>query len=816
MHSLIERRNDFRMKTDGVVELPIPLLAAARQELANKQFRRALERLAKAHESVPEDPELCAVEGLALAEGQYFEELAQWCSSCPKNATDFAEYWSAVGQWFVHQKNYVSALGSLLRAVELDPTSLDDYQRIGFCFAMLGDSDNKNVALDRQHRLAVIQAQSRLLREGDHDRARLGELSRLLLEVGRPLESLQWKKLLNPDSSLAATIDRQRQALVRRADLPELARVYARLQFKVDQIPPPDLAKLDKVVPSGAPVRQDRSTSPISLNPLKEISSQCGFEFEYFNGSTRSNRRPLIHESLGGGIAVLDYDRDGAPDCYLAQGGVGANAGKLIPQTEGQAGRRRTNELHRNVSGQFERVLGTPDADVFQYSIGVTAGDLNQDGFADLVVGNLGSIRIMINQGDGTFREREWSHGGGPSLIPASLGIADLTQDGLPELIVVNYLDDDSAFIRRENENLSPLRYQAAKDRYYQSLPDGTLVAYELELPGQSPAASLGLVVGNLDESNDLEVYVSNDMHPNRLWKWMPRAEASGKQKPHVVHGGWTEIGIGRGVGLDSAGRVNAGMGIAAADFNGDQKIDLHVTNFTEESSNLYIQQTEGQFVYRAPRIGLTSLTYPMLGFGTQPIDVNQDGWMDLAILNGHIEDFSQDGSPYRLPPQLLIAGDGRFTPAGMDTEPKIKNGDDYWQRPALGRSLATLDWNRDGQVDLIAGHLDASYALLENNTEVEANAWMQVELVGVQCERDAIGTTVVVQTDMGQWTQQNIAGDGYLSNNETLLGFGLGRSREIEKVTVHWPSGNEQVFHSLDLNRRYHVIEGIDLDPQF
>lgn len=242
-------------------------------------------------------------------------------------------------------------------------------------------------------------------------------------------------------------------------------------------------------------------------------------------------------------------------------------------------------------------------------------------------------------------------------------------------------------------------------------------------------------------------------------------------------------------------------MGVASGDFNRDGTLDLHVTNFHNESVNLFIQNQFGFFSDRAQNFGLTEPSMPVLGFGTQAGDFDNDGWLDLAVLNGHVYDATNVGIPFRMQAQLL-----RGDRSGFKLEQPETNGE-YWQQKQLGRSLAIWDFNRDGRMDLVANHLDQPVAVLQNNSETQN--WLQLRIVGSDSERDAIGTEVTITAGPESWTAQRIAGDGYMVSNEPILHYGIGKIESLDLITVHWPSGAVQSFENTPSNARYLVVEG-------
>ena len=249
-----------------------------------------------------------------------------------------------------------------------------------------------------------------------------------------------------------------------------------------------------------------------------------------------------------------------------------------------------------------------------------------------------------------------------------------------------------------------------------------------------------------------------------------------------------------------------AGMGIATGDFDRDGLLDMHVTNFLKESVNLYLQTLPGAFTDQATRFGLYDDSVGVLGFGTQAADFDNDGWLDLAVVNGHVFGDEDDATPFRMKPQLFRGSKKGFALQSSETA-----GEPFTEE-TLGRCLVTLDWNRDGQMDLVANHLDRPVSLWQNDSEQTNQAkpsWLQIELVGTVSERDAIGTRVRVTSGADTWTGYRTAGDGYMCTNEAVLHFGLGTSKQVQAIEVTWPTGQQQVFAGVPVNSRLSIIEG-------
>jgi len=261
------------------------------------------------------------------------------------------------------------------------------------------------------------------------------------------------------------------------------------------------------------------------------------------------------------------------------------------------------------------------------------------------------------------------------------------------------------------------------------------------------------------------------------------------------------------GVAFSEDGRVQASMGVAIDDADGDQLLDLIVTNFYNEGTAFYRQTSPRQFEDARRRFGLREPSLFQLGFGAQFLDADLDGRPDLVVANGHIEDFSDRGVPYRMRPQFFRNRDGT-----VFDELHSDSVGPFFGRELLGRGLARLDWNGDGKEDFAISHLDGPAALLTNVTQ-PAGHFLALRLVGTRCARDAIGTSVSCAAGGRVVTRQLTAGDGYMASNERQLVFGLGEADRVERLTIHWPSGREEIYNDLPADRHYLAIEGRPLN---
>jgi hypothetical protein len=521
-----------------------------------------------------------------------------------------------------------------------------------------------------------------------------------------------------------------------------------------------------------------------------------GIEFIYFDSSEPRTAGKRIFESIGGGVAVLDYDVDGWPDLHVTQ---------RCPWPPDAAPDPPVDALFRNVSGlRFREAAGSAALVEPGYSQGASVGDYNSDGFPDLYVANIGANRFFVNNGDGTFTDASAETMTAGDDWSTSCVLADLNGDALADLYVVNYLTGGDVFERvciapdGEATVCPPNSFPAAPDRVYLNRGDGGFDDISKDAGVDAAyGRGLGVVAADLEESGRLSLFVANDQDPNFLY--VNQAGRSGEIPLFADQALW------RGVALSGDGRAQACMGIAAGDATGDGRLDLFVTNFTEEPNTLYVGMEDGLFADGTQQAGLVAPSLPMLGFGTQFIDGELDGRVDLIVANGHIDDRSRNGELYRMPPQYFRnLGGGEFSEVASDSLGPFFSG------RSLGRGMARCDWNGDGLEDVAISHLDAPLALLNNSTAVSGHC-VAIRLIGTASERDAIGARVTVRCGDLTLVRQLTAGDGFQASNERQLVFGLGDHGRVDVLTIRWPSGLQQEWFDLEADRRCLFVEGRD-----
>jgi hypothetical protein len=459
--------------------------------------------------------------------------------------------------------------------------------------------------------------------------------------------------------------------------------------------------------------------------------------------------------------------------------------------------------LYRNEAGRgFQEV--TPQAAIHEdrFSQGVATGDIDNDGFPDLLIANLGQNRLLRNNGDGTFTDVTSSSGLTATGWSTSVAIADLNRDGDPDLFSVRYAGGPEITRRVCRDPTGklgvcrPTLFPAEADIVAISSGDGryTELCQEagLDLPD---GRGFGLVVADFNGDRRLDVFIANDQTANYLLI----QEDAGRGKLR-----FSDEAITSGVAFDRDGYPQACMGVASGDTNDDGRPDLFVTNFADESDTLYVSQPHGGYLDMTRQARLRDPSFHPLGFGTQFLDADLDGRLDLLVLNGHIHGSADAGkSPAMLPQLYRGLAKGRFAEV-LSEDPK-----DFFNVPRIGRGLCVLDWNRDGRTDFAGSFLDGK-AVLGTNRSSTSGHWLAMEFVGVQSNRDGIGTRVRLEfSDGTERFWQLTAGDGFAAANERRLQLGLGPHSCVDVLEIEWPSGLSQRFTDVRGDRQWTAIEG-------
>ncbi|TWT52763.1 ASPIC and UnbV [Rubripirellula amarantea] len=788
-----EELHSLMVLSDSGTDQPVGESGHARQFFSNLAYIQAISKLAPLYETASVPPAVDAFYGRCLAEGQQDEQFLRWLANADPPTRDFAESWAAIGAWLTNEQRFDEAVVALAQAIKRDPTDVRSYRRMVQALHALQRNEDAKRWEDQLITLrAVTIASNELGTSHPTDAQRYASVWEGLNKLGRPLESLLWKAMAaNQNSSTTinlSVLNKQRIELVKtRRAFPDISTRLCNLDL--EGFPTLDLSRhLEPASSASDPHRRITPTpgTPPENPQFENVAEQVGLNHAYQVASQVQDKEYMIYQAIGGGVAVIDYDLDGFVDLYFAQGGADP------PTFLGS----QTNELYRHVDHRLVDVTTCSTTAEFRYSVGVTAGDWNQDGFADLAVSNLGANTLLINNGDGTFRSEQTDDMDDATLMSTSIAIADITGDHLPDIYEQNYAHDPSIDARPkvdakgELQIVAPADYQPAMDRLLANDGLGRRSVSNLSEQNENRSTGLCLLVADFDGEPGNEIYSGNDVRPNQLWKRNDKD-------------GWQDIGPLLGISLGCDGTRTASMGIAAADYDQSGAFDFYITNFERSPSRFYVNRG-GTFQDRSIAWRLTDDSFPVLGFGTQPIDYNNDGKPDVVVTNGHVENMPLKESPYRQPAQLFVNCGDHFQ---LQT---VADSSGYFGGLHVGRSLARLDFDRNGQTDFVVTHMGEKSALLINQTETNHH-WLDVQLVGVTCERDAIGARVSVQTGDRISTNWMFGGNGYLCRNEPVVPFGLGMNDHVDQLTIDWPDGTSQTLTNLPADCRMTVVQGQD-----
>ncbi len=770
---------------------PFGKLGQARRFLYKNRFKDAEPLLQQAVAELPNQIEPWVWLGHILVSQERLEELPKWLATAPADFESHPQYWIVRGRWAELIDDQPGAARCYSEANQRDPLLLPATQRFAAALVGLGFTDQAEQIRQRARLITDISTAAQEYLRGSSKPGAPLRIATLYRELGDPLLGVAWE-------TIGRLPDNQQQAIQ------NLAIELKKIASTTEGSPVKDILKalpLDQWhladVPSSLPNEQSNPKVESTLR-LRDIAAELGLNASYDNGGNVNKPGLLIFQGNGGGVGVLDYDRDGWMDFYFS------NAGGKPAALEGH----KPKSLYRSVDAKHfvEATSGTFLGD-HGYGQGIAVGDVDQDGFADLVAINFGVTRLYRNQGDGSFEEMPLPQPPPDEVWRTSGAIVDIDGDALPEILLGAYIAGTEVRTREcinpntDAKNCQPNEFPPCPNMILANRGDGRWERLTGALNDSiNNGRTLGVCATNLDGKFGNDIFFSNDVSPNFLLM----------SSPSDVENRWTlsEQASRRGVAVDASGRAQAYMGIACGDVDRNGLLDIAVTTFLNDTNTLYLQKSPGTWVdgTRRGRFNVDSLEF--LGFGCQFLDIDDDGWLDFVVLNGHIDDFSQIGVPYRMVPQVFKNQNGAF----YWTKDNLPGT--YFQQPALGRSLAIVDFDQDHCLDLVATHLDRPAALLRNESPSPGN-FIEFELVGVQCDREAIGAIVEVDAEDEHWVSAITAGDGYLSSSQKLIHIGLGPKSRLDQVTIKWQGGTEQIFKNLEVNKRYFVVQGSEPVPR-
>ncbi len=526
---------------------------------------------------------------------------------------------------------------------------------------------------------------------------------------------------------------------------------------------------------------------------LVDVTASAGIQFQHNSGAFGGKFLP---ETLGSGCAFLDYDRDGWQDILLING----------MDWPGHRQRRSTLRLyHNNGNGTFSDVTSRAGLDLEMYGMGVAVGDYDNDGFPDILVTCVGQNRLFHNTGKGTFVDVTNASGLGKRLALSTSALwFDYDRDGLLDLFVCNYVKwspEHDVFCSLDGKHKSyctPEAYRGETCWLFHNRGNGTFEDVTAS-SGIFDSSSKSLGVAMLDESRSgwPDLLVANDTQPNKLY----RNQHNGTFKDAAV-----EVGLA----FSSEGKARAGMGVDIADFTNSGHSGVAITNFDNEMTGLY-EFAGKTYEDVAAQAGVGLASRNSLGFGCVFLDANLDGWLDLAVVNGHIDETVRNirgNVGYAQPPQLFLNHDkGKFRDVTME----VGGGFD---QPKVGRGLAYADFDRDGDLDLLLTTNNGP-AHFYRNDQLAGNRSIRFRLVGTKSNRDGIGATISVVSSGLSQSRMVKSGSSYLSQSELPVTFGLEKRDRVERAVIAWPSGRTEEFTNLTTGRCYECTEGKGITPQ-
>ena len=788
-------QSDERLETIGLNSDPpevMAQLAVARRLMYDNEHAAAESLLRSVVQAAPQLGEAQGRLGRIIFNRGDLTEFLHWRGGLPEDARTHPEVWYVQGMQARRLGQTEGALRCFLEALKLSPNHLGANIQIASCLDQLNRSELAKRFVRRSDLLSNLDTVLNLLRN-DADPELIRKAVANLTELGRFWEAAGWTYVmthLHEVPKHTARAELRHLLTLCQHDSKQIADAFNPVNsLHCADFREPDWAGFAV----GKPANTDALPDLVEW-ALQDDAERVGIQFQYFEGTTEANRLQHIFNVVGGGLAAMDYDLDGWVDLYLAQGNNWRDP-RIQPE--------HSDCLYRNLLGQgFADVSALTGLGDLGFTHGVAVGDFDQDGFPDIYLGNLGPNRLYRNNGDGTFSDvtavadvagNEWT---------TSSVLADFNGDGLPDLYVANYsVREATAAKECKRSNGEPMActpnvLEAEFHRLYLNAGDGTFRDVTQESGMRQPnGRGLGLVAWDFGSNGRLGLFVGNDTSPNFLYM-NQQTRPDGIPQFH-------EDAVVRGVAYDADGNAQACMGVATGDADGDGQIDMYVTNFFGESDTLYSQHAEGHFEDSTRRFNLRDAGFWTLGFGTQFIDFDGDGWEDLIATNGHVDQQSRRGDPDRTPPQLFRNLQGRkFAEVSPD-----RLGP-FFQRGYLGRGLARMDWNRDGRLDFAVSHIHDKFALVTNKTPSTGQSLI-VRLIGRSGTREPTGAVVKVRLGDRDCYRFATAGDGYLVTNERLLHVAVPSEHPTVSVEVRWPGGMVEHWDNVRPGGEILLIEG-------
>ncbi len=536
-----------------------------------------------------------------------------------------------------------------------------------------------------------------------------------------------------------------------------------------------------------------KACGTLAVPRFTDITEPAGIRFQHASDPVK----PYIPESMSGGVLLLDFDGDGWLDIYFT------NAPTIAMM---QRGERARSALYRNNhDGTFTDVTERAGVGYPCAAMGGAVGDFNNDGWPDLYITCLNGGVLYRNNGDGTFTDVTTKAGVSNGRWSTGAAFADYDGDGLLDLAVASYVTLNLAHLPEPGSSTTcmyrgvavqcgPHGLEGSKDSLFHNRGDGHFddVSALMGIGAEPAYYGLGVLWADFDGSGHPSLFIADDSTPNLLYR-------------NSGHGAFTEMALEAGVAFDRDGKEQANMGAAAGDYLHTGRQSLRTTTFSDEVKPLYRNDGDWAFSEVASTSGLNGASVPLLGWGTSFADFNNDGWLDLLTVYGHVYpqvDAIAGSAGYREPKILSMnEGDGDFCDASQQAGSAIT-------ARSAARGLAVGDLFNNGAVDAVIENIDGTPSVLRNEG-VRGAHWIEFELAGTQSNRSAIGAEVTVHTGSMTQTAEIRSGGSYLSQNDLRAHFGLAGFASVDKVVLRWPSGGRETLTHLAADRIYAVLEG-------
>lgn len=512
--------------------------------------------------------------------------------------------------------------------------------------------------------------------------------------------------------------------------------------------------------------------------------------------------KKYIVESMSGGVLLIDFDRDGWLDIYFTN----APTVEMVLKHE-----RAKSLLYRNNgNGTYTDVTDKAGVGFPGFAMGGAVADYNNDGFPDMYVTCLGGNALYRNNGNGTFTDVAKQAGVVEGRWSAGAAFGDYNGDGFLDLFVANYVDfkfnDMPGFgsrptckFRGVDVQCGPRGLKGAGDSFFRNNGNGTFTEVSKDLGMDDPQGYYGMqpIFSDFGNSGSPDIYVANDSTPNFLYR------NNGK-------GRFTEEGLISGTAVSGDGSEQGSMGVALGDYLHTGRFAVYVTNFADEHNSLYMNNGNYDFTEVSFIAKVAQATRPYVGWGTGFFDLDNDTWLDLLVVNGHVYpqmDHISSGARYKQNKLLFVnQGDGTFCNASAQAGPAL-------MELRVSRGAAFGDLNNDGQIDIVVEDLDASPMILQNEGD-RTNHWVTFEIAAKSGNPLAIGAKVIVRTGSVVQAEEIRSGASYLSQNDLRVHFGLGKATRIDSVEIRFNSGKTEILKDVEVDKFHAVLEGEGIVP--